>query len=181
MRVWGVDREGSVGLGAFSRSYGSLLAGGSGRRREERLAELDWADSWAWEDAAACVLSGSNRRLFADVFGLVRFAAGRAGVGACEDKAIVSEDSDEGSGAVVGIVKRLPKSASLTWWRLQVMLVSTSAVRHRMKTGGTHAAPRMRDRMRSSRAGHGILDTRLLDKIGCKDSLLSSIAPDHPN
>lgn len=102
------------------------------------MADVGWAGSWAagGDDAAAgrVVLSGSSRRLFADVFGLVRFAAGCAGVGALEAEVGGSEDPDEGSGAgsvagaSAGIVKRVPKSASLTWWRLQgVEVVNTIA------------------------------------------------------
>lgn len=122
------------------------------------------AEDGAWEATVVFAAgSGSNRRLLAEVFGLVRFAGGGgAGVGGLLAEVGRSEDADDdgsgsgswaGSGARAGMVKRSPKSTSLTWWRLQVVTVSTSAVvRSREKT---HAAPRMRDRMRSSRAGHG--------------------------
>lgn len=118
-RVRGVERSVPVGLGAFSRLYGSLRAGGgSGRRRDERFAEVGGAGSWACEEVAACAVSGSSRCLFADVFGLVRFVADRADVDTGGDEAGGSEELDEGwdagSGAIVGIVKRVPKSVSLT-------------------------------------------------------------------
>lgn len=119
VRVRGVERSGAVGLGALSRSYGSLrTGGGSGRRRDERFAEVGGAGSWACEERAACAVSDSRRCLFADVFGLVRFVADRADMGAGGDEAVGFEELEEGSGsgsdAVVGIVKRVPKSASLT-------------------------------------------------------------------
>lgn len=163
--------------GAFSISYGSRLFVSRKARREERFAELDCRID---DDAGGCAVGGPGpgpdgpsefrRRLLADVLGSVRLTdedggtgalgvgSGDGSAGGSEDSSVVVADSGSGSGAGMAKAKRSPKSASWTWWRLgQGQDELGAAV---MQKGGkgaarqTYAAPRMRCRMRSSRAGY---------------------------
>lgn len=127
----GSSASSAVVPGALSRSYGSRVTGACGWRLDERLAELEGAGG------ACCCCGGggggadapseSSRRLLAEVLGSVRLTATGAGAGAGsgDGGAAGSDDcesasgSGSGSGASSGIVKRSPKSAFWTWWRLQ--------------------------------------------------------------
>lgn len=134
---FGSASSSSAGGGAFARSYGSLFAEERESRCERRLAELDWAGGGCVGECdrgtGAAVPSGSSRLLFAEVFGLVRWAADGAGAGdgagdgAAGDGAAgdgdgpaASEESGSGSGAgagsgaMPGMANRLPKSAFCT-------------------------------------------------------------------
>lgn len=105
------------------------MGGGcAGRRREERLAELDDAAAGldctcCWTGRLGCVAglpsTDSSRRRLAEVFGLVRVVVvgGRGGgVGSGSAAVGPSEDSESGSGSGTGMAaKRSPKSASWTW------------------------------------------------------------------
>lgn len=130
VRLRGVELGGAASAssavaGAFSRSYGSLWAEALPARVGEGFAGLD---SRAGGGACGCANPGAavpsefSRLLLADVFGLVRLSARGAVTGSGDVATGGSEGSRSGSGAgAAGNVKRSPKSASWTWWRLHMV------------------------------------------------------------